>query len=267
VPNPRIEQILTSHRRDMYGLADNELGEVRHYVGLAADDVQRFLTRLQELEATWGEGGRALLLQEINRGTSNWDHLWAGLSAMIAEFMTKSVEGGWEIGVEVATEIAAHVGETVPHVSQIRSTVDVLRESVIPFADDATMLIENRVRGELVRGVLAGEDVATISRRLIGAGLDTQGTPWKTALARARATIRTETSRAYHTALLERFDKAEWITGYQWICFFRGEWPCSTCAPRHGRFYVKGATPMIPAHPNCACGLWPVTKAYGKHSI
>jgi hypothetical protein len=90
-----------------------------------------------------------------------------------------------------------------------------------------------------------------LKKRIIGAGLRSEGTVWGSAASRAEATVRTELARAYDTAMKSHFATTSWIIGYQHMTIPEGPWPCSICAPLHGVFYPKGTEPSAIQHPNC----------------
>jgi hypothetical protein len=236
----------------MYRDAEQEIAELMRLLGLSRQDVLALLKELEATESRYGDFGRALLLQQADRETARLDRLWMGLSAAFGLAVSTSVERGWVLGVEAAQEIAAHMGESLAApMAPMASTASTIARNAIPFADKATMEIESRIRGELVRGILGREDMQTLTKRLVGAGLGTEGTPWKSAASRAEAVINSETSRAYHAALQDSFNQASWAVGYQWVVYPEGPWPCPACAPRNGIVYAKGMVPAIPAHPNC----------------
>lgn len=265
MPNPTLERIVTSRRARMYRDAEQEIAELMRLLGLSRKDVLALLKQLEETESRYGDFGRALLLQQADRETARLDRLWMGLSAAFGLAVSSSVNRGWTLGVEAAQEIAAHMGESLA--APMASTASTIARNAIPFADKATMEIESRIRGELVRGILGREDMQTLTKRLVGAGLGTEGTPWKSAAARAEAVINSETSRAYHAALQDSFNQASWAVGYQWVVYPEGPWPCPACAPRNGVVYAKGMVPTIPAHPNCRCSLLVVTQKYGSYNV
>lgn len=245
-------------------MADDEIKEIARILGLSRGDVEQFFKQLEDLESTYGTLGRAMLLRQAEQGTSKWKPLWMGLAAGFGAAYSAAVTQGWELGAQAAIEVAKHMGQALPAPV---SMVDILRKNVIPFADKHTMEIETRIRGELVRGILARDDLRTLSNRLVGAGLGTEGTPWKNVYARAQATVRAESSRAYHAALMQSFDPVDWVSGYQVLCFPEGPWPCSQCLPHCGKVYAKNEVPEVPIHVNCRCTLLVVTKRYGAYDI
>jgi len=258
-----LRRIILAGREGMYAAAEKEIDEIRRILGLSREDVAEFLEFLKRDEAR----GRLTVLQHAQRGLDTSAMLWSSLIAFLGERYASSVDLGWRLGLDTANEFAKALGERF--VSQPRDMVTILRQTVIPFADNHTMAIENRLRGELVRGIMNNDSVSTIAQRLIGAGLDTEGTPWRTATARAEATVRNEASRAYHAALREKFDREPWIDGYQWETFPEGPWPCSRCAPLHGRVWKKDDPELVmpPQHPRCRCVLLPVTVQYGAYKL
>jgi len=261
MPNPRLEQIILSRRKQLYADAEKEIQELERILGLSREDVLALLKELEEHERRYG-GAR--LVRDAAMVLAGTGMLWSSLRNRLGSIYQATIEHGWELGVDAVEAISAHMGEVAPRAV---AWTDVLKRNVIPFADKQTLAIESRIRGELVRGVLNGDSVQAISDRLIGAGLGTDGTPWKSAMSRADTTVITETSRAYHSALTGNFNQADWVDGYQWMTFPDGPWPCAQCAPLHGRFIPKGSGPIPPLHPRCRCSLVVVTKKYGTYDL
>jgi len=272
LPNAAIEKIVLSARERTYEIAEAELVEQMRLLGLTRSDIADVLKRLEDTEARFGPAGRLALLRDTTQSIQRLSGMYLALGAGLAASIQTSLSEGYLQGEQVALEIAAHLGERL---IPAESMLSALQSQVIPFADNATRALEARIRGELVRGVYAGETIPALTQRLIGAGLDSRGTPWKSASARAEATIRTEASRGFHSAMRTNLDPQPWITGYMWQCYFSGEWPCYICRPLCGRFFPKeqlissagNAVRHPPIHPNCLCVLLPVTKQYGLHTI
>jgi len=258
-----LHKIILAGREETYAEAEREIDGIRRALGMSRGDVKEFLELLERDEAR----GRLTVLQHAQRSLDRSALLWSSLIAFLAERYTGAVSVGWYRGLEAADRFAKAIGEQFRY--QPRDMLTVLKQNVIPFADNHTLAIESRIRGELVRGIMDNESVSQIAQRLIGAGLDTEGTPWRTATARAEATVRTEANRAYHVAMREKFDREDWLAGWQWQTFPEGPWPCSRCAPLHGRFWRKDDPDLVmpPLHPLCRCVLLPVTIRYGTYNL
>lgn len=272
LPNAAIEKIVLSHRTQTYETAEKELREQLRLLGLARGDIEELLRSLEETEVRYGDRGRLALLREATEAASRLSRMYLVLGAGIAASIQTSLAAGYLQGETVAREIAAHLGENL---IPAESVLSALQREVIPFADNMTRALETRIRGELLRGIRAGEPMGALTQRLIGAGLDSRATPWKTASARAEATIRTEASRGFHSAMRTNLDPQPWVTGYVWSCFFQSKWPCFRCSPLHGKFFTKDqlmtgdiyTVRHPPLHTNCNCTLLPTTKQYGLHTI
>ena len=255
MPNPRLKQIVLSRYDDAEFLGEKDIRELARLLGLAREDVKALLDDLSRRRTNMADALRAI-------GATM---LWSALRSRTSALLSSSIESGWSSGLQAAGEIAKHMGEVLPSASP--TMLDMLRSNAIPFADAQTKAIEARIRGELVRGLLNKDPMRQIADRMIGAGLRSEGTVWKSSLARADTTIRTEVSRAYHAAMTNRLSQADWITGYQYLTQPEGPWPCSRCEPFHGQFFPKGTEPMLPKHPSCRCLLLPTTQKYGTYDI
>jgi hypothetical protein len=265
VPNPRLQQIVLSNYSEAETLSNRELRELSRLLGLSRHDVEKLLDELARNEARYRGLSQGAMIRDASMALAGTSMLWRALQGATRDIVSSAVEIGWSSGLRATEAIAAHMGQTLGTAPM--SMLDALRSNAIPFADAQTRAIEARIRGELVRGLLNKESVKAISNRMIGAGLGTEGTVWSSAMKRAEATIRTETARAYNTAMTSRFANVDWITGYQYLTQPEGEWPCSRCEPYHGQFFPKGTEPMLPLHVNCRCLLLPTTQKYGTYDL
>jgi hypothetical protein len=265
MPNPRLQQIILSNYSEAETLSGRELRELSRLLGLSRHDVEKLLDELARNEARYRGLSRGAMIRDASLALAGAASLWRELGSSTRYLLSRSVEIGWSSGLKAAEGVAAHMGQALG--AEPLTMLDALKSNAIPFADAQTRAIEARIRGELVRGLLNKESVKSISNRMIGAGLGTEGTVWKSAMARAETTIRTETARSYNAALTSRFAQTDWVTGYQYMTQPEGEWPCSRCEPYHGQFFPKGTEPMLPRHPNCRCIYLVVTGKYGTYDI
>ncbi|MFA5054154.1 MAG: hypothetical protein WC565_08855 [Parcubacteria group bacterium] len=265
MPNPTLQRIVLSHYGDAERVSERELRELMRLLGLSRRDVEKLLGELVEKEKKYRGLSAAALIRDASVALAGTAMLWRQLGSSTRGILSTAIDAGWSSGLSAAEAVATHMGQALPEVGM--QMLDALKTNAIPFADAQTRAIEARIRGELVRGLLNKESTRSIADRMIGAGLQTEGTVWKSAVARAEATIRAETSRAYHAAMTGRFAGADWVTGYQYMTQPEGEWPCSRCEPYHGQFFPKGTEPMLPRHPNCRCVYLVVTEKYGTYSL
>lgn len=265
MPNPRLQQIVLSNYNESETLSNRELRELSRLLGLSRRDIEKLLDELARNESRYRSLSQSAMLRDASMALAGTAMLWRALGSATRDILASAIDIGWSSGLRATEAIAAHMGQSLGAAPV--SMLDALKSNAIPFADAQTRAIEARIRGELVRGLLNKESVRSISNRMIGAGLGTEGTVWKSAMARAEATIRTETARAYHAAMTSRFTNVDWITGYQYMTQPEGEWPCSRCEPYHGQFFPKGTEPMLPRHPSCRCLLLPTTQKYGTYSL
>lgn len=123
----------------------------------------------------------------------------------------------------------------------------VLRERNLSALKGITDEMSKKINSQLSEGILKGESMAKLSKRLA----DETGMSIK----RARTMARTETMFAFNTAKDEEFkrygvEKVEWVAALD-------ERMCPTCGSYHGKIYDIDKVPDCPAHPNCRCTTIP----------
>jgi len=242
-----------------------EIEELRRLYRLAWEDVKRRLEYLEDLEARLGDkAGHGVLIRATREQMDALESTWRSLEHETGEIYLRAARRAWGIGLATGEAFGAAIGTSfgvVPHEAAV-----LLQRQVLELAGDVTRELANRIKGEVMRGILSGESVRKVARRVVGRGLTTEGTPFRKAIVRAKTIVRTETVRAFNLATVERYREYDVIVGYQWDAFF-DERTCPECAALHGKFWRKGNEKRPPLHPNCRCVLLPVTKRYGEYPI
>lgn len=104
-----------------------------------------------------------------------------------------------------------------------------------------------RVRTTIALGVLRGDDMRTVSRRI----REQTGTR----LSDAERVARTETARVSQAARLGEYQKRH-VEKLDWILADR---PCEVCEDiAKGAPYERDKVPALPVHPHCMCAVAPV---------
>jgi len=101
-----------------------------------------------------------------------------------------------------------------------------------------------KIEQELIAGLVAGEGLAKVARRL----RDVE----ELSRAKAMQIARSETLRAYRSASLRNYQANEdLISGWEWVSAKQAGRTCLACISLDGTFFPLDK-PM-PAHPNCRC--------------
>ncbi len=107
-----------------------------------------------------------------------------------------------------------------------------------------------RIEQELIAGLVAGEGLAKVARRL----RDVE----ELSRAKAMQILRTESLRAYRESSRKNYQKNEqYISGFIW-CSAKQVRTCLACIALDGTFFPLDKP--LPAHTNCRCTSYPVLK-------
>ncbi|MFZ5501678.1 MAG: minor capsid protein [Candidatus Micrarchaeota archaeon] len=257
MPNPELARIIIAGQRRVFSLADAQVRELRRLYELAWQDVAARLEYLSQFADQ-----RPILLTATRRQLDELDRTIQALRAQTGSVYLGGVDQALALGSATAERIGARLGLTlapIPHQAAL-----MLHQSVLSLAGDVDFELAQRIKGEVVRGILSGESVAKVRRRIVGTGLDTEGTPFRNATKRAEAIVRTETVRAFNQATVERYRDENEIVGYQWSAHYDA---CPACLELNGEYWDKGKEERPPLHPNCRCALLLVTKTFGRYDF
>ncbi|MHA2069924.1 MAG: phage minor head protein, partial [Candidatus Thorarchaeota archaeon] len=145
-----------------------------------------------------------------------------------------------------------------------------------------------QMRNQLTQGIMLGDDMGKISRRLVGVGQAMGGEVGKKIQNRAKVIARTEVQRVSNAVTKNFYDaNQDVIKGVQYTATLDRR-TCLRCSPLDGRVYyysgavrgVKSAVigselgvleqfsetgdlaPTLPQHPLCRCTYVPITKSW-----
>ena len=138
-----------------------------------------------------------------------------------------------------AVGVSASLGEIIvnPRVYEI------IRGRNLAALKGITDDMSKKISSELSEGILKGEDMRRLSKRI------TEST--NIPIERARVMARTETMYAFNTAANEEY-KAYGVGKVEWVAAL-DERMCDICGKYHGKIYPIDEAPDAPAHPNCRC--------------
>jgi len=148
------------------------------------------------------------------------------------------------------------------------------------------------MRNQLTQGILLGDDMGKISKRLVGAGEALGGEVGKRIQNRATIIARTEVQKVSNAVTKGFYDaNQDVIKGVQYVATLDRR-TCLQCAPLDGKvYYYSGAVggvvsgyseslaleqfgeetgdlaPALPQHPQCRCTYAPVTKSWRELGI
>jgi SPP1 gp7 family putative phage head morphogenesis protein len=108
--------------------------------------------------------------------------------------------------------------------------------------------LAGRIQSELADGILQGEGIPKLTKRLTEAA--------DISVTQARTVARTESSYAFNEGLTQQYERhgveeVEWITS-------RRSGICDTCDALDGQTFEIEEQPACPQHPNCRCTVLPV---------
>lgn len=131
-----------------------------------------------------------------------------------------------------------------------------LQEYDLGLIRNVTDQLRADIRSQIMQGVIQGESIPKISRRL-SKGTALEAGTFPKVEKRATVIARTETLRAFNQAALEQYRVAgvvrvKWLTG-------RDERVCDYCGPLDGKVFPIDDLPWgaPPIHPQCRCTASP----------
>lgn len=139
-------------------------------------------------------------------------------------------------------------------------------------------MTQTQIRSTIVRGLIAGDSPATISRKIRGflhepnklfrrvrdkngnlqlSKAASEYNPgagvYRSSYMNSMRLARTEYARAYTEGTIRYAETKKWIKGYYWRT--GGTNPCPDCTDLDGDYFEKGSEIMLPLHPSCMCWL------------
>jgi len=264
--NEKILDLTVKGLNDLLDGSSADIIELQRLYGLSREEAEQVLDALAIIQQRTAEGITGPTIQEARRSLDRMDYMWMTLNASTTAIYLASMRSAWSGGLIAAQGVAATVGQSLLPTSEI--AVSMLKDYTLSLAGDVTQELSRRVRWEIVRGVLDNDSATAISKRVVGAGLDTKGTPFRKATTRAKSIIRTEITRNYNKAYYTSLNAQPWVEAWQ---FYYTGGPCTynDCPPLNGMIWPKGSGGIRfpPLHTHCNCSLLAVTQQFGKYDI
>lgn len=129
-----------------------------------------------------------------------------------------------------------------------QKTLDILYSRNTHAIKGVTEEVNKQIGRELTEGVLIGEDMRKLSKRVAGI-VDDIG------IVRARTIARTETMYATNKGIRANWESMG-ITRFEWVTA-RDERVCPQCGPLDTKIVPDEWPSDPPAHPNCRCTIKP----------
>jgi SPP1 gp7 family putative phage head morphogenesis protein len=185
-------------------------------------------------------------LEEINKS------LKKSISKYMSESFSRSYLGGGHMLSQALPKAAISFGG-VP-VEQVNALIDMpyFGQSLYERIDDLTNSTLNKIKSELVQGMIDGRSMDEIAKRVSKViGKD---------IKRAMLITRTEIMRASNTGLMELYKRNDdALQGVTYLATLDLR-TCSVCGSFDGNVYKWGEPrPSLPIHPRCRCTYAPRT--------
>lgn len=142
-----------------------------------------------------------------------------------------------EMNIQVAFNLPLH-----------RKTLDILYDRNTRAIKGVAEDVNKQIGRELTEGILQGEDVRRLSKRIAGI-VDDVG------IIRARTIARTETMYATNKGIKTNWESMG-ITKFVWVTT-KDEKTCPQCGPLDGQIVPDEWPTEPPLHPNCRCTIKP----------
>ena len=164
---------------------------------------------------------------------------------LIASMVNESLKAGKSRGGAFLRSVG--VSASISDIIVDPRVYEIIKERNISALKGITDDMAKNIKSELSEGILKGEDMRRLSKRVAEA----TGVP----MQRARVMARTETMFAFNHAKDEEFrkygvKKVEWVAALD-------ERMCPKCGSFHGKVYPIDEAPDCPNHPNCRCTTIP----------
>ena len=141
-----------------------------------------------------------------------------------------------------------------------KKAIAFLQDYNFELLTDVTETMRNKIKSQIRLGIINGEGVPKIAKRLVGRGLP-KGV-METASQRARVIVRTELARAHTEGRMYYYRGV----GVKKVKIIGKGTDCPICGPYIGQIFDIDKAPHIPFHPNCTCDVVAVI-VVGKEMI
>lgn len=180
------------------------------------------------------------------------DKFQTKLMKSVRKMLTKQVPRFWQQGIdwaEINVQRSKQKKEAKVYIPPNQAAIDALIERNLGYVKGLTEDQKKSIIAELTEGMLRGEGIDQLVRRL---------TPYVDAgsgkgQSRAEMIARTEVMYGLNQGTLWRYgedgiEKVQWLAGPD-------DRMCDICGSKNGSIYSINSAPTLPYHPDCRC-VW-----------
>lgn len=161
----------------------------------------------------------------------------------IKETVDEHIDETWNHGQGVVKET---IGEAIISSERADLIKKIIKQSNFSFVNSIGKDITKKVLFEVQQGILQGEGINLIKKRLVGV---VEG-----AKRDAERIARTETARTMSESIKQSYKSTGIIKNVEWVTAL-DEAVCPQCGPLDGKKFALDEVPPQPLHPNCRCTL------------
>jgi len=191
-------------------------------------------------------------IDKIIYGSKEQEGFNKKLNNLLKEQIQKQKANAEKHTEELAKLIQKEFPDAVPVATSLfkvpTETVKFLTTYALTFSDKLSDDLVNAIKKELSLGILQGESIPKIARRIAKLPLPSNKV-FRDSYSRVVAIARPETARAYTQSNLTIWQKMG-VTEIKWLC---GKSPCPKCEARCERIFKREVANDIPMHPHCTC--------------
>jgi hypothetical protein len=182
---------------------------------------------------------------------------WQGLEQLLAQRMVPLNERALLMGIDAAMSMGVIVDLDSIHAPAL----EMARTTSNMWWSKMTETTREALRQSLITWVETGIVTPGQQRRGLRTLID--GLEPMFGDARAKRVAVTETTRLFGEGNIMAAREDDAIGGMQWQTGRNEQQVCAVCWPKNKLIYPKNAVPLpFPPHPNCYCGLIPVSWSY-----
>lgn len=220
--------------------------------------ISKYETELIKVYNDFGSGSVDIIRNNFENPaetSTQIDKFQTKLMKGVRKMLKKQVPRFWQQGIDWAEinlqKAKKKKKEADVYIPPNQTAIDALIERNLGFIKGMTEDQKKGMLGELTEGMLRGEGIDQLVKRL---------TPYVDAgsgkgQSRAEMIARTEVMYGLNQGALKRYgqdgiEKVQWLAGPDNRC-------CDTCINNDGKVFSINNAPALPAHPNCRCTFLP----------
>ena len=185
---------------------------------------------------------------------TRWKRLESDLSAFSTKtskqfvtMLTNSLNGVFKqvIGVDMSR----YLGDNAVHITGDPTTAVNTAWSGECFSAriwQNNAAIAQRIETDIQDMIVGGRSISEVRRKVMQ--------DFSVAYSDAQRLVHTEHAYVANNAAKQRY-KTAGLTKVKWCAVAESDKTCEICRERHGKVWVMGTEPSMPAHPNCRC-VW-----------